>query len=298
MMPSTAKKANLNALSLDEKKILAKSIYNSTSYFYQQHHADQLEIDCQPFSDLFRSEIERLLIEKNLVHDVSSLEKLHEHLSDEMRAYHFDDGVNKISTFFYETDDRFHEVYFKFIQFLEKELTQEPFWFQATPTIRIHCPNGENSHHYPRYHTDIGYGHPPEEINIWLPLTPVLEGHGFRILSLSDSKKTLAHFDYHFDAFIDSAINNKAFSADCDTISHPVTTPFGKLFAFDSRCIHTGEPLKSHTRISIDIRIVPLSQYEKRQVDYQGSGRRKMLFQPGHCYHEKSSNEIMENKKS
>ena len=50
------------------------------------------------------------------------------------------------------------------------------------------------------------------------------------------------------------------------------------MLAFDSRCIHSGEPMKSHTRISMDIRILPLSQYEKMNIEYQGSGRRKILL--------------------
>ncbi len=61
------------------------------------------------------------------------------------------------------------------------------------------------------------------------------------------------------------------------------------MLAFDSRCIHTGVPLTAHTRISMDMRILPLSQYEKMDYAYQGLGRRKILFSPGHCYHEEHS---------
>jgi hypothetical protein len=79
----------------------------------------------------------------------------------------------------------------------------------------------------------------------------------------------------------------------CDSISNAVDTPFGKVFAFDSRCVHTGEPLKEHTRASMDIRILPLSEYEKMHIQYQGSGRRKILFEPGYCYHDKNSDHFL-----
>jgi hypothetical protein len=69
------------------------------------------------------------------------------------------------------------------------------------------------------------------------------------------------------------------------------------MLAFDSRAIHSGEPMQIHTRISMDIRILPLSQYEKMTIEYQGSGRRKILFTPGHCYHQlDSDNFLLQNK--
>ena len=283
---------DLNTLSDVEKQSLTRDIYTKPGYFSTLFQTNHIEIECAAFSNRFRAEIERLLHEKNIAPHCTQLETLHEHLSDEMRAYNFDDGVNKISTYFYETDKQFTQLYYQFIQFLRNTLLLEPFWFQATPTIRIHCPNAKNSHHYPRYHTDIGYGHPPEEMNLWMPLTHLLDRHGFRRMSVAQSQQILEKFDYQFDAFIDQAIHNKTFSSHCDALSQPVSTPFGSLLAFDARCIHTGEPLRSHTRISIDIRITPISQFEKRAVNYQGLGRRRVLFQPGHCYHPVNSENL------
>lgn len=293
-MTTTASLKNINDLSLEEKKSHIKNIYHQTSYFQQLFHREFIEIKFQSFADKFRHEIERLLQEKNLVHSSVTLENLHEHLSEKMQTYNFDDGVNKISSYFYDTDQQFISIYYRFIKFLRTNLLKEPFWFQATPTIRIHCPNAINNHHYPRYHSDISYGHPPEEINIWFPLTKRLNGHGFKILSLENSIKMLEKFDYDFAEFIQNAIHNKMFSKECDIVSQPIVTEYGNLFAFDSRCIHTGEPLTSHTRVSIDIRILPLSQFEKINLIYQGSGRRKILFAPGHCYHLQHSDNLHE----
>ncbi|MBX3710090.1 MAG: hypothetical protein KIT56_08305 [Gammaproteobacteria bacterium] len=286
-------RANLNTLSHDEKKALIKKTYSGCSYFQDLFHHDHVEVDCMTSSIAFRNEIERLLWEKNLVKEKIALENLHEVLSDEIKAYNFNDGVNKLSTFFYDTDKQFQAVYHQYIKFLREHFVKEPFWFQDTPTIRIHCPNAENSHHYPRYHSDISYGHPPEEMNIWLPLTDLLDGHSFRTLSVEASNQILEKYDYDFDAFIHDAIHDKAFTQRCESVGLPVNTPFGNMLAFDSRCVHSGEPMKSHTRVSMDIRILPLSQYEKMEIEYQGAGRRKILFTPGNCYHTHDSDHLL-----
>ncbi len=282
-------KMNINDLSVEEKKAHLREIYTHKSHFQTVFNADKVEINLSSFSALFRDDITRLLVDKKILGKSAPLETLHQFLIPELQAYNFDDGVNKISSFFYETDMAFMKIYYQFIKFLRQEFLPEPFWFQATPTIRIHCPNAENNQHYPRYHSDISYGHPPEEINIWFPLTACLTGHGFRVLSIARSQQMLQRFDYDFAAFIQSAIHDKSFSADCDLLSQAITTEYGNMIAFDSRCIHTGEPLTAHTRVSIDIRILPLSQWQKMTFQYQGSGRRKILFEPGHCYHEKHS---------
>ncbi len=294
-MTATMTRMNINLLSPTDKQALTQNTYAKKSYFQDLFTKDQIEVNCESFSRSFQNEIERILLEKNLIEEETPLECLHEVLSDEMKAYNFDDGVNKISTYFYETDQAFMKVYHQYIQFLREHFVKEPFWFQETPTIRIHCPNARNSHHYPRYHTDIAYGHPPEEINIWLPLTDILTGHGFRTMSVSSSKSIIESFDYHYEKFINEAIHNKNFSAYCDTLSAPAPTSFGEMLAFDPRCIHTGEPLVSHTRASMDIRILPLSQYKKMTIEYQGSGRRKILFSPGNCYNIQNSDYFLEN---
>lgn len=290
------KKINLNSLTPAERMKLTRDTYSTSSYFQNHFHQDQSEFDCAEISHALRAEIERMLMQKNIINAPIQLEQLHQVISDEMKAYNFDDGVNKVTTYFYETDDSFQSHYYKLIKFIRHNIIKEPFWFQATPTIRIHCPNGLNNHHYPRYHTDVGYGHPPQEINFWMPLTDVVDGHGFRSMSFADSHNLMKALDYDFNKLIHQAITDKSFSAYCNTLSPPVSTPFGKIAAFDSRCIHTGEPLKSHTRVSIDIRVLPLSEYDKISIEYQGSGRRKILFTPGNCYHEQDCDTFLNTK--
>lgn len=278
-----------------EKQLLVKDTYNQYSYFQEKFLADSVTFSCEKISVELRHQIERLLHEKNIIHSYIPLEKLHLILSDELRAYNFDDGVNKISSLLYETDSQFTEAFSQLIWFIRENIIHEAFYFQATPTIRIHCPDSKNSHHYPRYHTDIGYGHPPQEINFWLPLTAPqhIQPHGFRIMNLESSKHTVEKFRHQFSALNHAAIVDKEFSQYCETVSTPVKTTLGHIMAFDSRCLHSGEPLIQHTRVSIDIRVIPVTEYEKMTLVYRGLGRRKILFAPGHCYHEKNSDQYL-----
>lgn len=288
-------RTNLNTLNQEQRIELAKETYQHTSYFQRKFWSDNKTFACATLSENLRAHIERLLITKGIIQASTKLEELHNKLSDEMRGYNFNDGVNKITAEFYETDEAFAKAYIELIRFVRNELVDEPFYFQSIPTIRLHCPNALNSNHYPRYHTDIGYGHPPEEINLWLPLTEAIEPqfHGFRIMNLEHSREILNRFNFNFESFIHEAINNKEFSNECDRLSSQVTTPFKSIYAFDSRCIHTGEPLIAHTRVSIDIRVLPVSEYNKMTIEYQGSGRRKIIFNPGNCYHELNSDQFL-----
>jgi hypothetical protein len=285
-------RVNINDLNATERKALMKNTFNRVSYFQTLFNVDRIELACEKVARGLREQIDRLLLEKKLVNERVPLEDLYSHLSAEMNTYNFDDGINKISTYFYDTDDMFQAAYYDFIRYIREHYFKEPFWFQITPTIRIHSPNGKNNNHYPRYHSDIGYGHPPEEFNLWLPLTDLLTGHGFTILPVADSTALLKSYDYDFPTMIEAAIDDKAFSQLCDDLSLPVTTRFGDVLAFDSRSIHSGQPMTIHSRASMDIRILPLSQYEKMDIEYQGSGRRRILFTPGHCYHTKNSDQI------
>jgi hypothetical protein len=286
-------KININDISRDERKLIARNVYAKQSYFQKQYQHDEFSISCPEQTQKLRHEFERLLLEKGIVDKPVALESLHEFISPEMRGYDFAHGVNKVSTYFYQTDDQFTNAYHDLIKFLRNNVVNESFWLQATPTIRVHCPNAENADLYPRYHSDICYGHPPEEINIWIPLTEKRTGHGFSMMGVKESKEILEQFDYDYPDFIEKATYDREFSKYCESVAHPVDTEYGSVFLFDSRCIHSGEPLRDHTRISIDIRVLPLSEYQNMEIEHQGSGRLKILFEPNHCYNSMESDKLL-----
>lgn len=285
---------SIHDLSADEKKALMRKEWSGESRFQKEFGTDAKDLDCGDFGQQFAREVLRILQSKGALSQNVPLADIHKHIAPELRDYNYDDGVNEISKLLYDTDETFVSLYHRFIKECVQRYFRYPFYFQQTTTVRIHCPDGKHANHYPRYHSDIGYGHPAQEINIWIPLTEPQppQQHGFRCMSLEDSREVLEAFDYDFAPFIDKAINDKPFNYELNKRAPQVATPRGKMRVFDSRCIHTGEPLEHHSRASIDIRILPVADYHAMPITWQGSGRRKMLYIPGQGYHEKHSGEL------
>ena len=245
-------------------------------------------ISTREISTKIRVKLEELLVDKNIINSRVDfkLEDLHTYIPKSMKTYDFNSGVNVISQKFYETDIEFRNLYLEFIKGLYNNFFHFPFYFQKTPTIRLHCPDAIKSNHYPRYHSDVGYGHPPQEINLWIPLTHPVKNqkHGFRLMGLDRTREILDKYNYNFKRFINDAIMSKDFNEELNKYSPQVDTKFGESLIFDSRCLHTGEALKSHTRVSIDIRIISVDELQSDKFLYQGQGKMKSLYEPGQAY--------------
>ncbi len=281
-----------NTLPSNIKKDFNSEKFNSSSYFQRKisNGKSSKEININSYSNILRNEIIRLIEKKKIISGNIRLEELHKRLNKSMKDYNLVNGVNKISQMFYDNDNDFKKAYFSFIKYISKKFFKFPFYFQTTPTIRFQCPDGKNNNHYPRYHNDIAYGHPFEEINLWIPLTKKskVEKHGFRILNLNNSKKIIKRYQYNLDNFVNDCINKRKINFKYHKLSSRVNVEYGKMLAFDSRCLHTGEAMLNQTRVSIDIRIIPVYEYKKLKYKHQGMGKRKILFAPGKCYFKSS----------
>lgn len=286
-------KENINNLSAEKKANLMREEFEKKSRFEKLFPGQSnVKISCEEFYKKFQQQICRLLVEKKIVDKIDfPLEELHLHIPQEMKDYNFTDGVNKLSVAFYENDEEFTQTYLEFIKNFLAPTFNFPFYFQETPTIRFHFPNAKHADHYPRFHTDIGYGHPPQEINLWLNITKPIgqQKHGFRVKNLENSLNIYRKYNYNFAPLIKDAIESKEFNVNCSKLAPQIDTEAGEILAMDSRCFHSGEPLLNHSRISMDIRIIPVEDYENLPVIYQGAGRMKILFMPGGCYHKLSS---------
>lgn len=240
----------------------------------------------------FRDETLKLLKEKNLIDDdILDLENIHHHIKNKsLIDYDFNSGVNGITRELYDINDNFMEIYMNFLKDLYNKLGYD-FYFQETPTIRVHCPNAVNQHHYPRYHSDCFYGHPPQEINVWFSLTDNKHS-GFYFMDYFNSKKWLDEVDNNEELFIKKAIEDINFNKKANDLCFEVEANTSKVFLFDSFCIHTNQPRSIDSRVSIDIRINPVEDF----IDgYIGKGRMKAEFRPGgrFGYYEKSIKELL-----
>ena len=140
------------------------------------------------------------LISNDIIKSGSTLENLHLNLTDKSmlnyesaekykktHKHNYTTGINEVQKYLYnlDKDEKWYGMYLELLKTLYEELGYD-FYFQKTPTVRVHCPNAKGSEHYPMYHSDIILGHPPQEINVWLSLTDN-KNTGFFILDYDDS---------------------------------------------------------------------------------------------------------------
>ena len=111
-------------------------------------------------------------------------------------------------------------------------------------------------------------------------------------MNIENTREILNQFDYRFDSFIKNAIAKKSFNEHLSEYAPQVDTNFGESLIFDSRCLHTGEPLIMHTRVSMDIRIISVADYDSENFLFQGQGKMQSIYQPGDAYSQLSSDQL------
>ncbi len=282
----------------DKKGRLEEMYGSSKKYLSENENGDILK-----WSNSFISEIKRIMIEKGVVdsHDFD-LKYVHNHVSKDLIDFNGIDGTSELGRMFYETDDQFVKNYFDFVKWLHREVLGFDFYFQATPTIRFNCSGADlqtvdTKLPYPRYHTDLEYGHPPQEINLWWSFTDN-DQTGFEVSTLEESRKWYDCYDFDLDNFTKASwSNDEVFDSHGGSISEEVKS--NRILLFDSRCIHSAiERKDSTTRISMDIRVNPVDDFVWPEVEgkpvYVGKGRTKAQFRPGghRGYHKKRVSEI------
>ncbi len=246
----------------------------------------------------FDGHIRRLLLAKGVVfskamNQLKRLDDLHTILPKSQMTLD-SDQLNEISRSFYEDDDAFIATYESLLKnVIGPEIASSGFAFQSTPTIRFHFPNEHGFNWNPRYHTDIMLGHPPQEINLWLPICGAKGSAAMSIASMEDSIALFESLNLDFARFAEGVQYDPEIINQCASISRPAELEYGEILAFDSRCLHATQFNRTDwTRISLDFRIVPIEDYNAMRMTYNGIGRRQMLFLRGHYYASRSSDEL------
>ncbi len=241
--------------------------------------------------------IRQLLVEKGIctdkqMRDLDNLSNLHTILTGDWTTLG-EDELNKVSKAFYDNNDAFDRIYRSFIKEVVTADCGEPVWWQKTPTMRFHFPNQKGFNWKPRYHTDIMLGHPPQEVNVWVALTDVYGTNSMCLGGFESSYSTLETLGFDFEDFATKVQYDDAFAARCADFIRPLELKYGEYVMFDPRCIHATQNNKTeHTRISIDLRVLPQGERPRMRIDYRGTGRLRMLFAPGHYYDERLSTEL------
>jgi len=144
------------------------------------------------FADLFLNHLSK--------YHINNLQKLHIQLSqklvnDDIVTSENDQSVPiyKILYEIFEANNvingkpvsDFIETYNEFIYYLSDEIFQEKLVYQKTPTLRVQFPGNKAVF---EFHRDRDYNHPVEEINIWIPVTPVINTNSVWIESQYDKE--------------------------------------------------------------------------------------------------------------
>lgn len=246
---------------------------------------DKLKYNNKILSDYVLS----FLIKNKIVSSDANLEYLHNFLIDEnMLVYedrkkyskthpkNYTSGLNAIQKFLYtlENDKEWNNIYIDLLKHIYKNVGFN-FYFQKTPTIRVHCPNSDKDNHYPMFHNDIILGHPPQEVNIWMSLTKN-KNTGFRIISEDESRKIMSK--YSKQQIFDLAHGSEDFNKKCLNSSEEVKSDINCVYLFNSVRIHSATQREKDTRLSIDVRINPVDEFKD---GYVGTGMTKAEFKPG-----------------
>ena len=233
--------------------------------------------------------IKKNILNKNEFKKIDNqLEKIHLFLPEEKIKLD-DTEQNFVSINFYEVSSELKDEYVKFISDAVAPLFPEPIYYQQVPTFRFHFPNQKGYMWQDRYHTDVMLGHPPYEFNVWLPFTDVCESNSMRLMSLNDSLDMFKDCKHDFEIFAKNVQHNENFIEALKNKSQSLDMKYGEFIIFDPRCLHcTQHNITNSTRISIDIRVIPENNFKKYSREYRSTGRKKMLFQPGHYFSSES----------
>jgi hypothetical protein len=232
------------------------------------------------------------IVTQAVLDGLPDLNGLHTVLTEEFTAV--DEGeMNKVSRAFYEPGAAFDALYKRFVREVVADPCGEPVWWQGTPTLRFQFPNQKGADWKVCYHTDLMLGHPPQELNVWVPLTDVYGANSMCLAPFEDSFNILDGLDFDFDVFAARVQYDEQMAQRCGASARPLELKRGQFVMFDPRCLHATQRNNTpHTRISMDLRVLPLSEWQGMKTQYRGTGRRQMLFAPGHYYDARPSNEI------
>ena len=234
-----------------------------------------------PFAESFK----KILIEKNLIHSDLLLEDIHSFLDKKDKAVDIF-GFNQMTRLTYDTSAEFTNLYMRFMQEIIIPFIGKDCYAQKTPTNRFSFPfaEGVNTRFY---HSDIMLGHPPTEINIWLPFTKTLSTQSFKVLPLSLSLELLEVYNYDLEELESKIKSDNSVYSLIEKNSFYVDLLPGQCLIFDSRCLHAVKLNKSEkTRISMDARIIIKEDYDNLPYKFMGNKgtRKRSEFIPGDYY--------------
>ncbi len=269
-----------------------KKDFYQNNYFTNKYDDGYKLIDVNNINELSNIFLKMIKEKYNISCSFNDLSNLHLIIDDQLKIIDQTYGLNKFTKNIAELNQSFKSKYIEILKTGIRDFIGENFYFQQHPTLRVFFPHSTLDSFYPVYHSDLMNGHPPYEINLWLPLNSPSksEGYGFALNSL---KKSVGLFEeYNFD--IDKMRqNNFEISLKFHKSSIVQNFKYGKVSLFDAKKLHSTLPLKNYTRVSVDARIVIVSVMTRTKKYYKSLfGRRPVIYKPGSYYNNISIDEM------
>lgn len=231
----------------------------------------------------FDEEILSILKKRNFISESKNLDQIHKELPESDMEVDVNQ-INNIVKTCYEPSEEIKNLYKNFMKDCVQPVIDSPLYFQNTPTFRFSFPKSKGMTKRD-YHNDIMLGHPPEEINVWVPFTNASESKSFVLLDLDKSLKLLKQFNFNMSDVHQAIWKDNTIKKYCDTHSKVVKINKGQFILFDSRCLHAAILNESDfTRVSMDVRVIKINEYESLPFTYIGTGRRQARFTPEDYY--------------
>jgi hypothetical protein len=184
---------------------------------------------------------------------------------------------------FIDSDPRFGELYYKFIGTHVKKLfpDEEKIIYQTTPNLRISFPGSsaigkrtiDPDISIIGLHNDGEFGHPPEEINIVIPITAMSGTNSIYFEKDVNSEDALENYN------VLELNENQFFQGYLNKLKH-----YNKVNNTDK------------TRISLDLRVIPFSKYNVNNASESVSAHKK--FKLGSYYSLYDVSQDLMNKKT
>lgn len=190
-----------------------------------------------PFDTLF---LERVRAATPETKDLADLSLLHERVGDRELSQVYD------AIYALTREPAFRAPYLRMMQEVLTPHFDVPFRFQRVPGVRIHTPNSRTV----QYHSDNWYGHGPEVLNFWMPITRSFGTNAVYVATQEDSLREI-------DTIVARKLRQPEIDERLQAICTPVELDFGKIRVFNAQTAHgTQKNETGRTRISIDFRIL------------------------------------------
>lgn len=259
----------------------------------------------------FLEEIKNHIASQTGITIAGPLEGIHRELPMDFQTLNTD-GLNALTKPISQISRELVKVYCSMVARMAKDHLKSDVVFESDPFLRFHFPIAAPSTYRGfdgrllAYHSDTLFGDYFEQINCWMAFSNCDASNTMQIAPMTESLKILTNFseslDFDWDRyasgrryFFEKLRDDNDFSQLVTSACYPLMATYGTVHLFDPRFVHgTSENKENTTRISLDFRVIKVSDYERitakaDQIDINIPGFNNKAYTKGDYFHENSA---------